>query len=49
MSYINFNPNSDRKLVGERMLNKLEDMMEDASTEKQRRALQQCIDKLEQQ
>ena len=33
----------------ERMLNKLEDMMEDASTEKQRRALQQCIDKLEQQ
>ena len=33
----------------ERMLNKLEDMMEDATTEKQRRALQQCIDKLEQQ
>ena len=33
----------------EHMLNKLEDMMEDATTEKQRRALQQCIDKLEQQ
>ena len=109
MSYINFNPNPDRKLVGdcviraisnrmpmdqmsntynhahdgayagaydasqdneyserrgrsartgryvsrdsekERMIEKLEDMMDNVSSEKERRALQQCIDKLEQQ
>ena len=33
----------------ERMIGKLEDMMDDATTEKERRALQQCVDKLEKQ
>lgn len=33
----------------ERMIGKLEDMMDNVSSEKERRALQQCIDKLEQQ
>lgn len=33
----------------ERMIGKLEDMMENAPTEKERRVLQQCVDKLEQQ
>ena len=33
----------------ERMIEKLEDMMEEAATDKERRALQQCVDKLEQQ
>ena len=33
----------------ERMIGKLEDMMENAPSEKERRVLQQCVDKLEQQ
>lgn len=33
----------------DRMIEKLEDMMENATTDKARRALQQCVDKLEQQ
>lgn len=108
MSYINFNPNPDRKLVGdcviraiskamdqswddtynhaydgayagaydasqdneyserrgrsartgryvsrdsekERMIGKLEDMMDTVSSDRERRILQQCVDKLEQQ
>lgn len=35
--------------MGYRMIGKLEDMMDNVSSEKERRALQQCIDKLEQQ
>ena len=31
----------------ERMISKLEDMMDEAPSEKERRALQQCVDKLE--
>ena len=31
------------------MIGKLEDMMENAPSEKERRVLQQCVDKLEQQ
>lgn len=33
----------------ERMIGKLEDMMDSVSTERERRILQQCVDKLEQQ
>ena len=33
----------------ERMIGKLEDMMKNAPSEKERRVLQQCVDKLEQQ
>lgn len=33
----------------ERMIEKLEDMMDEATTDKERRALQQCVNKLEQQ
>ena len=33
----------------QRMIGKLEDMMDDAPSEKERRALQQCVDKLEKQ
>lgn len=33
----------------ERMIGKLEDMMDSVSTERDRRILQQCVDKLEQQ
>lgn len=33
----------------ERMIGRLEEMMEDAPSEKERRALQQCVNKLEQQ
>ena len=33
----------------ERMIGKLEDMMDDASSEKERRVLKQCVDKLERQ
>jgi len=32
----------------ERMIGKLEDMMDAVSTERERRILQQCVDKLEQ-
>lgn len=78
MSFIYYNPNPERKLVGdcviraiskvtnqtwedtyrryvsrdsekERMIGKLEDMMDSVSTERERRILQQCVDKLEQQ
>lgn len=33
----------------ERMIEKLEEMMDEVATDKERRALQQCVDKLEQQ
>lgn len=57
MSFIYYNPNPERKLVGdcviraikERMIGKLEDMMDSVSMERERRILQQCVDKLEQQ
>ena len=57
MAYMMFNPNPTRKLVGDcviravdkqRMIGKLEDMMDDAPSEKERRVLQQCVNKLEQ-
>lgn len=38
-----------RAMDRERMIGKLEDMMDDAPSEKERRALQQCVTKLEQQ
>lgn len=69
MSYINFNPNPDRKneyserrgcsaktgryvsrdSEKERIIGKLEDMMDTVSFDRERRILQQCVDKLEQQ
>ena len=38
-----------RAMDKQRMIGKLEDMMDDAPSEKERRALQQCVTKLEQQ
>ena len=38
-----------RAMDKQRMIGKLEDMMDDAPSEKERRALQQCMTKLEQQ
>ena len=38
-----------RAMDKQRMIGKLEDMMDDAPSEKERRALQQCVDKLEKQ
>lgn len=35
--------------MGRHLIGKLEDMMDSASTERERRILQQCVDKLEQQ
>ena len=54
MSFIYYNPNPERKLVGDcviRAISKATDqtMMDSVSTERERRILQQCVDKLEQQ
>lgn len=38
-----------RAMDKQRMIGKLEDMMDDAPSEKERKALQQCVDKLERQ
>ncbi len=38
-----------RAMDKQRMIGKLEDMMDDAPSEKERRTLQQCVDKLERQ
>ena len=38
-----------RAMDKERMIGKLQDMMDDAPSEKERRTLQQCVDKLERQ
>lgn len=44
--YVSRDGNSADK---QRMIGKLQDMMDDAPSEKERRALQQCVDKLERQ
>lgn len=41
--------NYSRAADKERMIGKLQDMMDDAPSEKERRVLQQCVDKLERQ
>ena len=47
--YVSRDRGYSRAMDKERMIGKLEDMMDDAPTEKERRALQQCVDKLERQ
>lgn len=47
--YVSRDRGYSRAMDKERMIGKLEDMMDDAPSEKERRALQQCVDKLERQ
>lgn len=47
--YVSRDRGYSRAMDKERMIGKLEDMMDDATSEKERRALQQCVDKLERQ
>ena len=47
--YVSRDRGYSRAMDKERMIGKLEDMMDDAHTEKERRALQQCVEKLERQ
>lgn len=47
--YVSRDSGYSRAMDKERMIGKLEDMMDDAPSEKERRALQQCVDKLERQ
>ena len=45
--YVSRDRGYSRSIDKERMIGKLEDMMDDAPTEKERRVLQQCVEKLE--
>lgn len=47
--YVSRDRGYSRAMDKQRMIGKLEDMMDDASSEKERRALQQCVEKLERQ
>ena len=46
-SYDDYSRGYSRHTEKERMIEKLEDMMEDAVSEKEKRAIQRCIDQLE--
>ena len=47
--YVSRDRGYSRAIDKERMIGKLQDMMDDAPSEKERKALQQCVDKLERQ
>lgn len=47
--YVSRDSGYSRAMDKERMIGKLEDMMDDAPSEKERRVLQQCVNKLERQ
>ena len=47
--YVSRDRGYSRAIDKERMIGKLQDMMDDAPSEKERRTLQQCVDKLERQ